>query len=90
VPALECAGCHVIVLLEALARSAPERVAIRRAIEVRQAMERGSVPSRMADPETLPLIHAARPIPDESGKFPAGIPTESPTESRIRKVAKKA
>jgi hypothetical protein len=84
VPALQCAGCGVVLLDETLARSEAERVAVRRAIDARQAIVEGAVPSRATEAETLRLLHAARPVPVESGKFPAA---EVPTESRIRKVS---
>jgi hypothetical protein len=74
----------VIVLTEDLARSEAERVAILRAIDARQAVVQGAVPSRATEAETIPILHAARPVPVESGKFPAA---EVPTESRIRKVS---
>jgi hypothetical protein len=85
-PALECSACHVIVLTETLARSEAERVAIRQAMDARQAIVQGAVPSGVTDAETVPLMPTAHPVPDESGKFPAGA--EVPTESRIRKVSK--
>jgi hypothetical protein len=74
----------MIVLTETLARSEAERLAILRAIDARQAIVQGAVPSRETEAETIPLLRAAHPVPVESGKFPAA---EVPTESRIRKVS---
>src|SRR5579859_2374618 len=71
-PAVECATCHVVVLDEALARSEEERLAIRLAIQARHEAARGAIPAKVADAETVPLMVAARPIPDESGNFPVG------------------
>jgi hypothetical protein len=70
-PAAECATCHIVMLDEVLARSEGERINIREAIRARLEVSRG--PSRFAGAETLPLMLAARPIPDESGNFRVGI-----------------
>jgi len=67
-PALECASCHVLVLEEGLARSEDERLAIRQAMALREAVRRSSTRT-IADAQTVPLMPAARAVPDQSGNF---------------------
>jgi hypothetical protein len=87
-PAMACASCKVIVLDEELARTEDERSAIRRAIALRRAAVHAAT-SASADAETVPLMPAASPIPDESGNFKVGsaIPLDA-DETGIRRATR--
>ncbi len=89
-PALECANCRVLILDEAIARSEDERAAIRQAIVLRKAA--GTAARAMSgDAETVPLMPAARPVPDESGNFKVGsaIPQDI-EETGVRRAGERA